>query len=310
MNTITSPPAHSDSAARAIPPLDHESIRAYFVATQEDYRRWSRNYNMHFGYFVPGMNPFDREAMLERMNAEVVATLGLRAESPARVLDMGCGTGATARALARTHSRVEVTCVTIVPEQIALGRRLNQAAGLARRIGFVLADFTDTWLGPASHDAAFAIESLCYASDSDKDSALAEAARILKPGGCITVVDGFLVRRIPTGIRGWIYRRWCRCWSISGLATLDDFTRALEKAGLTDIVVRDIFTNVSVSALHIPWVATTHMLRELWTNNGRLSEWRWRHIAASWLSIAIGLSRGTFRYCIVTARKKNPSPPK
>jgi len=34
-----------------------------------------------------------------------------------------------------------------------------------------------------------------------------------------------------------------------------------------------------------------------------LSAWRWRHIAASWLSLPLGVARGTFRYCMVTARK-------
>jgi cyclopropane fatty-acyl-phospholipid synthase-like methyltransferase len=305
MNSIATPSTHPE-AARPLSPPDHESIRAYFVATQEDYRRWSRGYNMHFGYFAPGMNPFDREAMLERMNAEVVATLGLRPESPARVLDIGCGTGATARSLARAHRRVEVTCITIVPEQIELGRRLTRAAGFARRIGFMLADFTETWLGRASHDAAFAIESLCYASDAGKNAALAEAARVLKPGGRITIVDGFLVSEVPGGIPGWIYRRWCACWSIAGLARLDEFTRSLERAGFEDVHVRDLFTSVAVSALHIPWVATTHLVRELWVGRGHLSDWRWRHIGASWLSLPIGVFRGTFRYCIVTARRKHP----
>jgi hypothetical protein len=50
-------------------------------------------------------------------------------------------------------------------------------------------------------------------------------------------------------------------------------------------------------------VATLHTIRALWESRGHLSAWRWKHIAASWLSILLGLSRGTFRYCMVTARK-------
>ena len=46
-----------------------------------------------------------------------------------------------------------------------------------------------------------------------------------------------------------------------------------------------------------------NVVRELWRGGGRLSAWRWRHIAASWLSIPLGVARGTFRYCMVTARK-------
>ena len=43
---------------------DPDRIRAFFIETQEDFHRWSANYNMHFGFWARGINPFDREAML------------------------------------------------------------------------------------------------------------------------------------------------------------------------------------------------------------------------------------------------------
>jgi ubiquinone/menaquinone biosynthesis C-methylase UbiE len=282
---------------------DQDAIRAYFSQTQDDYRRWSNNWNMHFGYWARGMNPFDREAMVERMNVEASDALALDPAAPAKIVDLGCGTGATARSIARRYKRVEITGVTIVHEQIQLGAKLNREAGLARRIGFVLSDYADTWLGDASQDAAIAIESFCYAPGAGKFAALREAARVLKPGSRLVVVDGFLARETPRGVLGWIYRRWCAGWSIPELATLDEFKRSLRAAGFVDVEVRDIFWNVAVSAAHIPWVAFTHTVRELWLNRGRLSAWRRRHIEASWLSIVLGLAKGTFRYCIVTARK-------
>ncbi len=161
---------------------DHEAIRAYFVQTQDDYGRWSRDWNMHFGYWSRGMNPFDREAMVERMNVVAADALALDPASPAKVVDLGCGTGATARSIARRYARVEITGVTLVHEQIQLGAKLNRKAGLARRIGFILSDFADTWLGDGSQDGALAIESFCYAPGAGKFAALREAARLLKPG--------------------------------------------------------------------------------------------------------------------------------
>lgn len=304
MNATTRIAAPIREPPPAVRAPDHDSIRAYFAQTQDDYGRWSRDWNMHFGYWSRGMNPFDREAMVERMNIVASDALALNPASPAKVVDLGCGTGATARSIARRYPRVEVTGVTIVHEQIQLGARLNRRAGLARRIGFILSDFADTWLGDASQDAAIAIESFCYAPGPGKFTALREAARVLKPGAPLVVVDGFLAHEAPGGLLGWIYRRWCDGWSIPDLATLVEFRHALEAAGFEAIEVRDIFWNVSVSAAHIPWVACTHTVRELWLNRGRLSAWRWRHISASWLSIVIGLSKGTFRYCIVSARRK------
>jgi hypothetical protein len=127
---------------------------------------------------------------------------------------------------------------------------------------------------------------------------------VLKPAAPLVVIDGFLASERPRGLLGWIYRHWCAGWSLPDLATLPEFRHALEAAGFEAIEVRDIFRNVAVSAAHIPWVALTHTVRELWVNRGRLSAWRWRHISASLLSVVLGLAQGTFSYCIVTARKK------
>ena len=282
---------------------DPDAIRALFVEAQEDFFRWSPAYNMHFGYWAPGMNPFAREAMLERLSIEVASTLRLPPAAPVKVIDLGCGAGATARTIARLFPRAEVTGVTLVHEQIALGVKLNRKAGLARRVGFVLSDFTETWTGSGSQDAAVAIESFCYAPGADKAAVVCEASRLLRPGSRIAVVDGFLVGGEPRGLVGWVYRRWCECWAIPELARLDDFKASLERAGFVDVEVRNLFWHIAPSAAHIPFVALAHMVRALWEGRGRLSAWRWRHIGASWLSIALGLAPWSFRYCLVTARK-------
>jgi SAM-dependent methyltransferase len=293
----------TDGKKRPLPLPDPAAIRAHYVQTLEDYGRWSRGYNMHFGHWEWGMNPFDREAMLEAANAEVIATLRLPESASCRVVDFGCGAGATARALARRYPRAEVTGVTIVPEQIPLAARLNREAGVARRIGFVLSDFAATWLGARSQDGAIAIESFCYAAGSDKASVLREAARVLKPGARLAVVDGFLIAKEPGGLVGWIARRLRDGWAIAEFAMIDDFTRAMRAEGFEDIEVRDLSWRIAPSVAHVPWVAGTHMLRELWRHRGRLTVWEWKHIASCWLAIFLGLARGTFRYYLVTARK-------
>ena len=285
------------------PEAPGDAVRAFYCAALGDFRRWSEDYNMHFGYWTPGMSLFDREAMLERMNVEVTSCLRLPPHLPYRVMDFGCGTGATARSIARRHPRCEITAVTVVPEQVELGRALNGRAGVARRIAFMLADYRSLWTGSRTQDAAYAIESFCHAGGPDKADVVREAARVLRPGARLVVVDCFLLRE-PRGILGAIYRLWCRSWAVDELARLDAFKRAMADAGFDEIEVRDLFAHVAPSAAHIPVVATTHMLKMLWESRGRVSAWRWRHIAASWLSIVLGLSRGTFRHALVTARRK------
>ena len=306
MNAITTRARDGPAATVPVRTPDHDAIRALYRQTQMDFGAWSGNYNMHFGYWERGMSPVAREPMLERLNELAIGELRLGSivAPTAHVVDLGCGAGATARAIARRHERPIVIGVTLVRESIALAQRIDRAAGLSRRIAYALCDLAETWMASATMDAAVAIESFCYAPGGDKAAAVREAARLLKPGARLVVIDGFLTRDAPRGPLGWIYRRWCDCWAVPELARLDAFKRALWANGFEHVEARDLFWHVAPSAIHIPWVATRHTVRELWHNRGRLSAWRWRHIAASWLSIALGLARGSFRYCIVTATRR------
>src|SRR5262245_46898250 len=76
------------------------SLEQYYSEAGPDYAAWSREFNMHFGYYYAGANPFHREAMLEQMNAEVLARLKVDGIAEPQLLDLGCGLGATLRSFA------------------------------------------------------------------------------------------------------------------------------------------------------------------------------------------------------------------
>src|SRR5215813_1441756 len=108
-----------------------DALVRYYSEAGPDYAAWSPSFNMHFGYWAWGLNPFDREAMLERTNGEVVARLDV-GSGASHVADLGCGLGATARHLTRRYLRARVTGLTIVPWQVEQARRLG-----SERIDFV-----------------------------------------------------------------------------------------------------------------------------------------------------------------------------
>src|ERR1700722_307237 len=85
------------SAARVAPQI---GLEQYYREAGPDYAAWSREFNMHFGYYRAGVNPLRRETMLEQMNAEVLARLKLGGIGEPRLLDLGCGLGATLRSFA------------------------------------------------------------------------------------------------------------------------------------------------------------------------------------------------------------------
>ncbi|MDP9962657.1 methyltransferase family protein [Variovorax beijingensis] len=282
----------------------------YFTEVADDYRAWSPSYNMHFGFWRPGLNPLRREGMLVEMNRAVGRALKLDEPRPAQestqrrcVVDLGCGAGATARTLVGDDPSLFAVTVTNVAVQNSIAVRLDAGAGVADRVAHIEADYTRTGLPAAQADGAWAVESACYASGTAKADFVREAARLLKPGARLAVIDGFLLREKPGRSAGWLHRLWADSWAVPTLAVRDDFVAALRDHGFEDIEVQSLRWRVAPSALHIPVLATRFALAELWKARGRLSPWRRKHIVASYCALVLGLFWRDFDYCMVTARR-------
>ena len=88
--------------------------------------------------------PTGRESLEEAQAAKVRHIAGkLRLDRPGlTVLDIGCGWGGLAIALARDWG-ARVTGITLSTEQLAVARQTAQAAGLADRVTFELIDYRD-----------------------------------------------------------------------------------------------------------------------------------------------------------------------
>ena len=97
VNVIEEAEAQSVATAQVAPQI---GLEQYYSEAGPDYAAWSREFNMHFGYYRGGANPLQRESMLEQMNVEVLARLHLDDLAEPRLLDLGCGLGATLRSFA------------------------------------------------------------------------------------------------------------------------------------------------------------------------------------------------------------------
>lgn len=116
-------------------------FQRYYEEAGPDYAAWSPAFNMHFGYFRRGMNPLNREAMLEQMNLEVLDRLEIGHASEASILDMGCGLGATLRCFARSLPKARLQGITLVPWQLEQGRWLNEKCAAGESIALLLGDY-------------------------------------------------------------------------------------------------------------------------------------------------------------------------
>src|SRR5262249_27067388 len=153
---------------------------------------WSRNLNMHFGYWRRGLSPFDRERMIDEMTAQVLARLERGGHRLMRLAGLGCGAGAPAAVVLRARPAPRPGGVPLLPEQAAIAREAATRAGVDGRGTFHAMDYTATRFADATFDGAMAIESSCHAPGADKAAFVREAARLLAPGGRIAIADGFL----------------------------------------------------------------------------------------------------------------------
>lgn len=135
------------------------------------------------------------------------------------VADLGCGTGELSRDLGRHVARVHA--VDQSPEMLDTAR---QTCADLPHILPIQAELTDLPLESESCDAALMTLVLSYIEPVDR--ALVEAARILKRGGRLVVVD--LLRHEQEQFRRQMGQAW------AGFEPID-LQQRLERAGLTNL---------------------------------------------------------------------------
>ena len=284
-------------------PLSEDNFQRYYEEAGPDYAAWSARFNMHFGFFRGGMNPFNRESMLEQMNLEVLTRLQRAGERP-RILDMGCGLGTTLRSIGLRLPSADLHGITLVPWQVVEGRRLSSSSPHAAGIKLSLADYEHTGFSSESFDAVYGIESSCYGTHRDKSRLIREAHRLLRPGGRFVVADGFLGPGKLRGPQRVIYRRLCDCWAIETLGAINSFMRELERAGFRDVVAEQIQFRVAPTVLHVPWVTLKFLLTDVVFGSRKMTRARWNNVLAPILLPFVGYPVGPLAYYLVSATRR------
>ncbi len=280
------------------------SLEQYYSEAGPDYAAWSPEFNMHFGFFRWGMNPLRREPMLEQMNREVLTRLHVDPAASTSLLDLGCGLGATLRSFARQLPRATLTGITRVPWQIDRATEHNTTSPDTAPINLVLGDYQQTSLPSAAFNGIYALESSCHARGAGKTSLLAEAYRLLRPGGRLVIADGFLRSGAPLGsLQQSIYRKLCDCWVIETLGELDLVLAEMRRLGFSDITVERLQYRVAPSVFHIPWVTARFLLTDVLFGDRTMTRARWNNLIAPVLLPFVGMPGGPMIYCMISATR-------
>jgi sarcosine/dimethylglycine N-methyltransferase len=200
-----------------------EMFDAYGVLTEA----WDGE-NIHLGVFVTPDEPF--AAAAERATARLAEAAALQPGDD--VLETACGIGGAARYLARNLG-VRVTATNISEGQLELGRERTQREGLAELVRFEQADFQKLPFAGSSFDCYWCQESWLYAAD--KDAAVREAFRVLKPGGRLVVSEFVLARELPAELE----RDLLEAVANPGFWSRPAYERALGRAGFEHVESED-----------------------------------------------------------------------
>jgi len=131
-----------------------------------------------FWHFVPMFRNLSRIENHHKYHQTL--TQYLEAKQSDKVLEIGCGFGEMGRQVA-TISGASVTGLTMADAEIVGGNQRIRSAGLQDRCNMVQGNYHKLPFEANSFDKVFGIYTLKYSADPSQ--AIAEAARVLKPGG-------------------------------------------------------------------------------------------------------------------------------
>ncbi|MBC8263289.1 MAG: arsenite methyltransferase [Anaerolineales bacterium] len=148
------------------------------------------------------------------------------------VLDLGSGGGIDCFLAAQQVGPTgKVIGLDMTPEMIKLARRNARKMGMAN-VDFRYGEMEDI---PLPNESVDAIISNCVINLSpDKDAVFAEAYRVLRPGGRMSVSDIVTNGELPEFIMN-SEEAWCSC--VSGALDETVYLNKIEAAGFTDVEV-------------------------------------------------------------------------
>jgi len=149
-----------------------------------------------------------------------------------RVLDLGCGVGASLEYLVRERG-IEGVGVTLSGVQAELANERFTASDLEGQLRCIQGDFTALPKDLGQFDFAFGIESFLHAPSPA--AFFSEAARVVRPGGVLALCDDFASKKAESGEVSFRERRWLRefreGWNVGSLVSVEHAASVAEQYG-------------------------------------------------------------------------------
>lgn len=149
--------------------------------------------------FEAGAVPYDlltRHPLWREHCRQMLVHVPRNGDTPRRILDLGCGPGVSAIEMLRAEPTAQVVGLDLAGQMLARARRHRRRAGLTERLPLLQGDvaalpFRDGCAdGVTGHSFLYLVP--------DKERALGEMKRVLRPGGALVLLEPAGGRRAST----------------------------------------------------------------------------------------------------------------
>lgn len=220
-------------AARAI-----ETAREYYNSDDADnfYATIWGGEDIHIGLYYRNCDRnCDRDEPIAEASRRTIARMAELAapiDASTRVLDIGSGYAGSVRWLAAEFG-CQCTALNLSERENERGRELNAAAGLAERIAVIDGAFEALPFEDASFDLLWSQDAFLHSGD--RPQVLAEAVRVLAPGGRFVFTDPMRADDCPEGVLDPILDRL----HLTDLGSPDFYRDTLARLGLELVTFED-----------------------------------------------------------------------
>jgi ubiquinone/menaquinone biosynthesis C-methylase UbiE len=203
---------------KAIQGIGLKDVQAVYSGAEGDLWELIMGQQIHIGGFRSSMALAQRAGIGQGMSG----------------VDLCCCSGAGMRFLVRFIGVAGMRGVDATPTVLARGQQRCKDEGLDGKIAFTLADVTSSGLPSASADFVWGEDAWCYVAD--KPRLIAEAARIVKPGGIIAFTDWV---EGPAGLAPQEAERYLKFMKFPTVNDIPDYRALLEANGCTVTAAED-----------------------------------------------------------------------
>ncbi|HZC36114.1 MAG TPA: class I SAM-dependent methyltransferase [Chthoniobacterales bacterium] len=228
-------------------PISEAAIADHYDELDPFYRDlWGEH--VHHGLWLKGDET--PEEAVRKLVELVVQKADLRKGE--RVIDIGCGYGASARLLAEEYDAA-VTAVTMSAVQYAFA----QSTTAKPEVTYILANWYSLEFAPDSFDLAIAIESGEHMPD--KVEFARRTFRVLRSGGRFVLSAWLSAERVSRWQTDFLMKPICSESRIPNLATARDYIDAATEAGFRSTDSQDLTDGVKRTW----WIAIQRFVRRL-----------------------------------------------